>query len=281
MKIISSLTFLQKEVARLRKSGKVIGFIPTMGYFHEGHLSLIRQARWDCDIVIVSIFVNPFQFGPHENLKEYPRDINRDISLCRRYADILFLPKAHIMYADDFLTSIEVNKMSSVLCGASRPGHFKGVTTVVNKFFNIVTPNIAYFGQKDAQQAIIIKRMVKDLNMPIEIEVLPIVREYDGLAMSSRNIYLSVKKRKDAVVLYQSLMFARELTKKGMINCREIISRMKKLIRKTKSAKIDYISIVDSKTLLPLKSIKREALVLLAVFIGKTRLIDNMILRRK
>ena len=281
MRIISNPIFLQKEVARLKRKGKAIGFVPTMGYFHEGHLSLIRRARCECDVVVVSIFVNPLQFGPREDLKEYPRNLNKDISLCRRYTDILFFPSAKTMYPQDFLTSVEIKNLGNILCGSSRPGHFKGVITVVNKLFNIVTPDMAYFGQKDAQQAIIIKKMVRDLNMPIKINVLPIVREYDGLAMSSRNTYLSVKKRKDALVLYSSLMLAKDLTRKGTINCREIISRMRRLIIKTKGTKIDYISIVDLKTLIPLKTIKKEALVLLAVFIGKTRLIDNMLVRRK
>ena len=281
MRIISNSIFLQKEVARLKRKGKTIGFVPTMGYFHEGHLSLIRRARCECDVVVVSIFVNPLQFGPREDLKEYPRNLNKDISLCRRYTDILFFPSAKTMYPQDFLTSVEVKNLGNILCGFSRPGHFKGVITVVNKLFNIVTPDMAYFGQKDAQQAIIIKKMVRDLNMPIKINVLPIVREYDGLAMSSRNTYLSVKKRKDALVLYSSLMLARDLTRKGGINCREIISIMRRLISKTKGTKIDYISIVDLKTLTPLKTIKKEALVLLAVFIGKIRLIDNMLVRRK
>lgn len=280
MRIISNPIFLQKEVVRLKRKGKTIGFVPTMGYFHEGHLSLIRKARCECDIVVVSIFVNPLQFGPREDLKEYPRNLNKDISLCRRYTDILFFPGAKTMYPQDFLTSVEVKNLGNILCGSSRPGHFRGVITVVNKLFNIVTPDMAYFGQKDAQQATIIKKMVRDLNMPIKINVLPIVREYDGLAMSSRNTYLSVKKRKDALVLYRSLMLARDLTRKGTINCREIISRMRRLIIKTKGTKIDYISIVDFKTLTPLKTIKKEALVLLAVFIGKTRLIDNIRIRR-
>ncbi|NQU18706.1 pantoate--beta-alanine ligase, partial [bacterium] len=220
MRIISNPIFLQKEVVRLKRKGKTIGFVPTMGYFHEGHLSLIRKARCECDVVVVSIFVNPLQFGPREDLKEYPRNLNKDISLCRRYTDILFFPGAKTMYPQDFLTSVEVKNLGNILCGSSRPGHFKGVITVVNKLFNIVTPDMAYFGQKDAQQATIIKKMVRDLNMPIKINVLPIVREYDGLAMSSRNTYLSVKKRKDALVLYRSLMLARDLTRKGTINCR-------------------------------------------------------------
>ena len=281
MKIISKPAFLQKEVIRLKKKSKIIGFVPTMGYLHQGHLSLIRKARQDCDTVVVSIFVNPLQFGPKEDFKKYPQDPKKDISLCRKYTDILFFPNAKAMYPDDFLTSVEVKNLSNILCGASRPGHFKGVTTVVNKLFNIVLPDIAYFGQKDTQQAFIIKKMVKDLNMPIEIKALPIVREYDGLALSSRNAYLSKQERKDALALYKSLILARNLIRKGNIKPYDIINKMRKLILKTNTAKIDYISIVNPKTLSPLKHISNDALVLLAVFIGKTRLIDNMLVRKR
>jgi len=280
MRIISSPQLLQKEIVRLKRKGKIIGFVPTMGYFHEGHLSLIRKAREDCDVVVVSIFVNPLQFNPREDLKKYPRDIKRDMSLCRNYTDILFCPDVKSMYPDNFLTEVKVDRIGDILCGASRPGHFKGVNTVVNKLFNIVLPDIAYFGQKDAQQAVIIKKMVCDLNMPIEIKVLPIVREYDGLAMSSRNVYLSETERKDAVVLYKSLILAKNLIKDGVIDCPKIISKMRKYILKTRNARIDYISIVEPDTLSFLKRIKRKALVLLAVFIGKTRLIDNMVTKR-
>ncbi|MDD5291559.1 MAG: pantoate--beta-alanine ligase [Candidatus Omnitrophica bacterium] len=280
MKIISSPRLLQKEIIRLKKKGKVIGFVPTMGYFHEGHLSLIRRAREDCDIVVVSIFVNPLQFGPKEDLKGYPRNIKKDISLCRNYADILFCPNVKAMYPDDFLTEVKVGRLGDILCGVSRPGHFKGVSTVVNKLFNIVLPDKAYFGQKDAQQAAIIKKMACDLNMPVEIQVLPIVREYDGLAMSSRNVYLSYTERKEAVVLYKSLILAKDLIKDGVVDCAKVIARMRSYILKTKSAKIDYIRIIEPKTLVAIKKIKREALVLLAVFIGKTRLIDNILIKR-
>ncbi|MFH1622813.1 MAG: pantoate--beta-alanine ligase [Candidatus Omnitrophota bacterium] len=280
MRIIKNINFLQKEVSRIKKGSKTIGFVATMGYLHEGHLSLIRRARQECKIVVVSIFVNPLQFGPKEDFKKYPRDFNRDISLCKRYVDILFIPNVNPMYSKDFLTSVEVKDLSNILCGASRPGHFRGVTTVVNKLFNIIMPDIAYFGQKDAQQAIIIKKMVNDLNMPIKIKVLPIVREYDGLAMSSRNKYLSARERKDALVLYKSLILARDLIRKGNIHCKKIISQMRKIILKVKAARIDYISIVNPRTLAPLRKIKSEAWVLLAVFIGKTRLIDNILIKR-
>ena len=280
MKIIALPYILQKEVVKLKKKGKTIGFVPTMGYLHGGHLSLIKRAKKDCDVVVVSIFVNPLQFGPKEDLKKYPRDLRRDVNLCRKYADIIFSPSAKSLYPDSFLTYVEVPRLSNVLCGASRPGHFRGVVTVVNKLFNIVMPDIAYFGQKDAQQAVIIKKMVSDLNIPVRIKIMPIVREKDGLAMSSRNKYLSTQERKDAVVLYKSLIFARNLVKKGTVDSKSIISKVKEIIQKVKTAKIDYVSIVDPAKLSLLKRINNKALVLIAVFIGKTRLIDNMEINR-
>jgi pantoate--beta-alanine ligase len=279
MNLISNLDSLQRRTIKLKQSGKTIGFVPTMGFLHDGHLSLIKKARQDCDIVVVSIFVNPLQFGPRENFKKYPINLKKDISLCKKYTDILFLPTAKGTYPDNFLSLVEVRKLSDILCGASRPGHFKGVTTVVNKLFNIVLPDIAYFGQKDAQQAIIINKMVEDLNMPIKIKVLSIVRELDGLAMSSRNSYLSSAERKDAVVLYESLILARNLIKNKVSSSKMITAKMRRLILNKKSAKIDYISIVHPVTLAQINNIKDEVLVLLAVFIGKTRLIDNMVVR--
>lgn len=280
MKIISNPQLLQKEIIRLKKKGSAIGFVPTMGYLHDGHLSLMRRARKDCDVVVVSIFVNPLQFGPREDLKRYPRNFKRDSSLCRKYTDILFYPSVKAMYADDFLIEIEVNKLGDVLCGASRPGHFKGVAMVVNKLFNIVLPDVAYFGQKDAQQAVVIKKMVKDLNIPVEIKAMPTVREKDGLAMSSRNSYLSRQERSDAAVLNKSLILAKNMVKKGIIDSNKIIYNMRNLILKTRNAKIDYISIVNPQTLISLKKINKQALVLLAVFVGKTRLIDNILVKR-
>lgn len=281
MKIISQPRVLRREVTRFKKQGKTIGFIPTMGALHDGHLSLIRSARADCDCVIVSIFVNPLQFGPREDLKKYPRTLKRDISLCKDYADIIFSPSVRSMYPDNFLTSVEVRQLSNVLCGASRPGHFRGVTTIVAKLFNMAQPDIAYFGQKDAQQAVIIRKMVADLSMPVAVKVLPIAREYDGLAMSSRNAYLTASQRKDAVVLYRSLVLAKKLARKGIVNCGQVIAQMRRSIQKTPSARIDYINIVDPKCLTPLKTIQKKSFVLLAVFIGKTRLIDAMAITRK
>jgi len=279
MQIISKPIILQNKILKLKRMAKTIGFVPTMGYLHEGHMSLIRKARKECDIVVVSIFVNPLQFGPKEDLKKYPRNFKRDIYLCNNLADIIFFPKAKDMYPANFLSNVEVSSLSNILCGVSRPGHFKGVTTVVSKLFNVALPDRAYFGQKDAQQVIIIKKMVSDLNMPIQIRVLPIIRESDGLAMSSRNKYLSDKERRESLVLYKSLKLAKKLINKGMRDSKNIIAKIKNLIRSVKSARIDYVSINDANNLVPLKRIKGEALILLAVFIGKTRLIDNIKIR--
>ena len=281
MRLISHPAFLQKEVIRLKKKGKAIGFVPTMGFLHEGHLSLMRRAQRDCDIVVVSIFVNPLQFGPVEDFRNYPRNLERDSAVCKKYTDILFVPRVDTMYPGRFLTSVNVRELGSMYCGVSRPGHFHGVTTVVNKLFNIVLPDVAYFGQKDAQQAMIIKKMVEDLNMPIKIVVLPTVREHDGLALSSRNTYLSVREREDATALYRSLLLARNLSKKKQYNCAMIIAELRRFIKKVKTATIDYIGIADSKTLAPLEHIRTDALVLLAVYIGKTRLIDNMVVHKR
>lgn len=263
----------------LKQKGKTIGFVPTMGYLHKGHLSLVRQAKKNCDITVMSIYVNPLQFGSKEDFKKYPRDLKRDAQMAEKVGvDYLYIPEHKQMYPEGYLTTVEVDKMTKVLCGASRPGHFKGVTTVVAKLFNIVLPDIAYFGQKDAQQAVVIKKMVKDLNMPLVIKVMPIIRECDGLAMSSRNIYLSQAKRKEALVLYNSLKLAKQLIDQGQKNASKITQAIKSLIRRMKSAKIDYVSIVDAENLMPKKKIKGKVLIALAVFIGKTRLIDNLVL---
>jgi len=279
MKVIRKIKFLRKYIRKLKQDKKIIGFVPTMGYLHEGHLSLIQQARKECDIVVVSIFVNPLQFGPKEDFKKYPRDIKRDLAFCRGLVDIVFIPYDKEMYPENFLTFVEVKQLSDILCGASRPGHFRGVTTVVNKLFNIVLPDKAYFGQKDAQQAIIIKKMVEDLNLDISIRILPIIRHPDGLAMSSRNVYLSEKERQESLVLFRSLILAKRLIKQGERDSKIILRKMSQLIKKAKSARIDYLSINDARTLQPLRIIKGEVLILVAVFIGNTRLIDNMRVR--
>lgn len=281
MKIFKGIGPLVKEINKIKRKRKSIGFVPTMGFLHEGHLSLIRRADKDTGCVVVSIFVNPIQFGPKEDLKEYPRDLKRDLELCRKNgADIVFAPDAKSIYKNGFSTYVNVEGITDGLCGAFRPGHFKGVTTVVAKLFNIVKPDIAYFGQKDAQQAIVIKRMTEDLNMPVKIKMMPIVRERDGLAMSSRNIYLTPEEHKEALSLYSSLRLARDLYKKGERNPSRIVRKMRRLILKEKDAKIDYISIVDTGQLKELNKISRRALVAVAVRIGKTRLIDNIILNR-
>jgi pantoate--beta-alanine ligase len=277
MKLIRNLKEMSDFSRRLKLKGKTLGIVPTMGALHEGHLSLIRRARKDNDYVVVSIFVNPIQFGPKEDLKKYPRDLKRDVRLCKKEGvDIVFYPSVQMIYPKDYKTYIKVSKLDEVLCGKFRPGHFQGVTTVIAKLFNIVNPDAAYFGQKDAQQAIIIKKMASDLNMPVKIKILPTVRERDGLAMSSRDAYLNQKERKNAVVLYQALKLARRLIKQGNKNSADIIRKMQHLILTKKSVKIQYIAIVDTQGLRPVSRIKEKILIALAVCIGKTRLIDNI-----
>jgi len=279
MILIKSIKRLSDYIRSQKRKKKTIGFVPTMGYLHQGHLSLVRKARKNTDIVIMSIFVNPLQFTPHEDFREYPRDLKRDIKLADSCGvDIIFYPSAKSMYPQDYLTYVNVEKITDVLCGKSRPRHFQGVCTVVAKLFNIVQPDIAYFGQKDAQQAIVIKRMTKDLNMPIKIRVCPIVREKDGLAMSSRNVYLDREEREDATILYKALCKAKELILKGERNPKVIIQRMRDIILSKPRAKIDYVSIVDTKNLEPVKEIRGRLLIALAVWMGKTRLIDNIVL---
>lgn len=282
MKIISDPKQMYKISYGQKLKNKTIGFVPTMGALHEGHLRLIRKCRQENDITVVSIFVNPTQFGPEEDFKHYPRPIKNDISLCRREGvDFIFYPKAGLMYEEDFKTYVIIEGLSDRLCGRSRPGHFRAVATVVTKLFNIVQPDSAYFGQKDFQQAVIIKRMARDLNLPLRIRVMPIVRENSGLALSSRNLYLSKTEREDALVLFQSLNFAKDLIKNGIIQADAVILRMKQLILKKKSAKIDYIAIVDPDNLNPVQKISGKCLIALAVWIGRTRLIDNMVIRTK
>lgn len=281
MKLVRSLAKLSREVKKLKKQNKTIGFIPTMGYLHQGHLSLMRRAKKDGHISVISIFVNPAQFGPKEDYKKYPRNLKRDLRLARNVGvDIVFNPAAEDMYPGKYRTYVNVEKLTSGLCGTSRPGHFRGVTTVVTKLFNLVKPDIAYFGQKDAQQARVIEKMAQDLNMGIKIKIMLTVREIDGLAMSSRNIYLNKEERKQAPVLYQALKLAKKMILSGEENSQKIILAMKNLIKMKTKAKIDYISIVDRGNLEEVKNIKSTVLVALAVGIGKTRLIDNMIVSR-
>ena len=281
-KVFKTIEATRRFIKNKKAKGRSVGFVPTMGYLHEGHLSLIRKAQMENDLVAVSIFVNPTQFGPNEDFKRYPRNFRRDKRLAKTAGtDIIFYPSTKEMYANGCRTYVEVKDITERLCGKSRPGHFRGVTTVVAKLFDIVEPDRAYLGQKDAQQAIVIKRMVKDLDMDLKVRVMPIIREPDGLAMSSRNKYLSKGERRDALVLYESLRLAKRLIRKGIRDARKIKSKMRRLINSKKSARIDYISIVDLENLKGIKRIKRDTLIALSVWIGKTRLIDNIIIGGK
>ncbi len=265
-----------------RSRGHKIALVPTMGYFHLGHLSLMDMALQRADRVVVSLFVNPTQFGPSEDLDQYPRDLVRDTCLAKeRGVHCLFIPDARQMYPSGFQTWVDVTELTKVLCGASRPGHFRGVATVVIKLFNIVQPDIAVFGQKDFQQLQVIKRMVTDLNMPIEILSHPIVREPDGLAMSSRNTYLNDQERKSALCLYKSLLLAQDLVIKGISSCAEIRAQMEKYILDQSFTRIDYIFLGDPNTLSEKEVVELPLLIALAVFVGKTRLIDNILIDNK
>jgi len=282
MRTVTTIAGMKAAVAELRARGRTIGFVPTMGYLHEGHLSLVRECRKSTDVTIVSIFVNPLQFGPQEDFRRYPRDPERDASLLEKEGvDILFLPEDREVYPHGFRTSVEVAGLQDKLCGRSRPGHFRGVTTVVLKLFNIVRPDCAFFGQKDAQQVFILRRMAEDLNVGVDIRVMPIVRDPDGLALSSRNSYLSAEERRAALVLFRSLEEARRMYENGERAASQIRERLLRLIAAEPLARIDYVDIVDPGSLDPVEKVKGEALVALAVYVGKTRLIDNTILRTK
>jgi len=281
LQIIKSIQKMQSLASELREQSKTIGFVPTMGFLHEGHLSLMRIARNKCGILVVSLFVNPTQFGNDEDLDKYPHDFERDQKLCKQEdVDIIFSPNVDEMYPDSFFTYVDVTgEMTDVLCGKFRPEHFRGVTTVVAKLFNIIRPHISVFGQKDGQQLAVVKRMACDLNFPVEIIAGPTVRESDGLAMSSRNKYLSPEERTAAPILHQSLLFAKELIDSGERDSNRIIAMMRKLIeKKSLRLKIQYIAIVDAETLEPLEQIRAKIMVALAVFLGNTRLIDNVII---
>ena len=256
-----------------------VGLVPTMGFLHEGHLSLIRRAREECDHVAVSIFVNPTQFGPSEDLAKYPRDLDRDMELIEPYTDLLWAPTAEIIYPQGFQTWVEVESMTRPLEGAMRPGHFRGVTTVVAKLFNAFQPDRAYFGQKDAQQAAVIRQMVRDLNFPLEVVVCPIVREPDGLAMSSRNVYLDPEQRKAATVLYRALSAAKEAYLNGERNADQLRQVMKDVLASEPLAQMQYVSCADYDTLEELEIVSGKTLLSMAVFVGKTRLIDNFVLK--
>ncbi len=262
-----------------RQTAGTVGFVPTMGFLHQGHLSLVKQARLENSVVVVSIFVNPAQFGPHEDFRAYPRDPERDLSLLRREgADAVFVPSAEEMYPPGFNTWVSVEGVTERLEGAVRPGHFKGVATVVAKLFNIVGPTRAYFGQKDAQQAVVIRKLVADLDMDLQVSILPTVREADGLAMSSRNTYLGPDERRAAAVLCEALSSAGEAYRRGERDAESLRRRMRLLIEKEPLAAIDYISVADARTLEELATVERPAVASLAVRIGKTRLIDNVLL---
>ena len=261
------------------KSLGSVGFVPTMGYLHQGHLALVKQARAENSIVVASIFVNPTQFGPTEDFKSYPRDTERDLAMLEKEkTDIVFMPSAEEMYPEGFNSWVDVEKVTDRLEGSYRPGHFKGVATVVAKLFNIVEPARAYFGQKDAQQVLVIKKMVADLNMNLEVVVAPTVRESDGLAMSSRNVYLNPQERQASIVLFKALTLARNRREKGERNAETVRQEMTSLISQEPLAKIEYVSIADAQTLEELSKIDRPALVSLAIRIGKTRLIDNILI---
>jgi pantoate--beta-alanine ligase len=280
MQIIRSPKIMQKICGGLKREGKIIGFVPTMGYLHKGHLSLVRIAKKRSDVLVVSIFVNPTQFGPKEDFAKYPRDFKRDRFLLEKEGcDFVFAPRIEDMYPEGYLTYVNVEKITGKLEGAIRPGHFQGVTTVVAKLFNIVHPDIVVFGQKDAQQAVVLKKMVDDLNYGIKLIIAGTVREKDGLALSSRNVYLSKEERKQAKVLYQALRLAKEMIKKGERSASKIVSKMNKLIDKQPLAEIDYIAITDANSLELLNKLKGEILISLAVCFGKTRLIDNIKLK--
>ena len=276
MIVLDKINELRERVKGWKSQGLRVGFVPTMGYLHEGHESLIKRASEENDKVVVSIFVNPMQFGPKEDLSTYPRDLERDSVVCERAgANIIFHPTNEEMYFDDFSSFVDMNGLTSGLCGKSRPTHFRGVCTVVTKLFNIVTPDRAYFGEKDAQQLAIIKRLVRDLNIDVEVIGCPIVREEDGLAKSSRNTYLSEEERDAATILNKALTLAKSKIQDGERKAENIIKIIENKIDEEKLAKIDYIEVVDSFSMENVKEISKSVLVAVAVFIGKTRLIDN------
>ena len=278
MKVIKTISELKDTIKPYRKEGKSIGLVPTMGFLHKGHASLIKKAVEDNDIVVVSDFVNPIQFGPNEDLESYPRDINADSKLCEEIgADFIFNPEPSEMYHDK-KAFVDIEGLSDNLCGAKRPGHFRGVCTVCTKLFNIVGPDRAYFGQKDAQQLSIIKKLVLDLNIPVEIIPVPIVREDDGLAMSSRNTYLSKEERKAALCLSKAIFTGEKMAEEGA-SLEKVLEKMTEIIKTEKLAKIDYISAVDLETIENVENFNQDTLVAIAVYIGKTRLIDNFIYR--
>lgn len=278
MKIVSTVDEVREQVRQWRAEGYRVGLVPTMGYLHEGHKSLIDKAVEQNDKVVVSVFVNPIQFGPTEDLATYPRDLERDAALCEGAgASLIFHPEPENMYFDDFCTFIDMDGLTKGLCGKTRPTHFRGVCTVVGKLFNIVQPDRAYFGEKDAQQLAVIRRMVRDLNFNLEIVGCPIVREEDGLAKSSRNTYLSPEERKAAVILHKGLVKGEEMVRSGEKNVSAVVQAITEIIESEPLAKIDYVEVVDFDNIEPIDTIQGSVLTAVAVYIGKTRLIDNFI----
>lgn len=279
MKVVGTIKEVRELVKEWKRNGETVGLVPTMGYLHEGHGSLITKARENNDKVVVSIFVNPMQFGPSEDLESYPRDLEKDSKFCENLgADLIFHPEPEEMYHDDFSSYVDMSVLTEELCGLSRPVHFRGVCTVVNKLFNIVQPDNAYFGEKDAQQLAIIKHMVQDLNMDINVVGCPIVRETDGLAKSSRNTYLSAEERQAALILSKTIELGKKLVTEGEKDADVLVAKMKENIETEPMAKIDYVKAVNGLTMQQQKEIKAPMLVAMAVYIGKTRLIDNFIL---
>lgn len=277
MIVAKTVQEVRAQVARWKREGHTVGLVPTMGYLHEGHASLVDKARSMCGKVVASDFVNPTQFGPNEDLEAYPRDFDRDCALLEEHGcDLVFYPSVEEMYAPDAATYVEIlSDMPKQLCGRTRPIHFRGVCTVVSKLFNIVQPDLAFFGQKDAQQLAIIRRMVRDMSYGIEIVACPIVREADGLAKSSRNTYLSLEERQAALVLSKAVFYGQELAASGLRDPQALLNAMTALIEAEPLARIDYVSAVDGVTMLPARELREGVLVAMAVYIGKTRLIDN------
>lgn len=281
MRTVYTIEEVRAQVKQWRKEGYTIGFVPTMGYLHEGHKSLMTRAASECDKVVASIFVNPMQFGPNEDFASYPRDLGADQKVCESAGvDLIFHPTAEEMYAPDFCSFVDMNGVTKELCGKSRPIHFRGVCTVVSKLFHIVTPDKAYFGQKDAQQLAVIRRMVRDLNMDIEIVGCPIVREEDGLAKSSRNTYLNPEERKAALILSKAIFLGQSMAEQGETSANVITGAMKEKILSEPMARIDYVQMVDRDSIEPVDVIEGPVLAAIAVYIGKTRLIDNFIFER-
>lgn len=278
MKVINGKGDLRDALKQEREAGKRIGFVPTMGYLHEGHASLIRAARQENDVVVVSVFVNPTQFGPNEDLDAYPRDTEKDLRLLQaERVDVAFFPTVEDIYPAGFTTYVEVQgPITKALCGGSRPGHFRGVTTVVSKLFNIVAPHRAYFGQKDAQQVAVIEQMVKDLDFNVQIVACPTVREADGLAMSSRNAYLSTSERRQALILSKALFESQDMIRQGERKAHILSDHIRKQLDTIDDALIDYVSIADARNLADLETLEGEVLIALAVKVGRTRLIDNI-----